>query len=216
MISEPLYHICTCKARLLRHGSHMSECRRPDPQADCFRPPDVPILVHCMHCNCEYESYLIKWEEVALTDRILGFWHCPTPGCDGVGFGFDILPADPDWEAPDGAFGWADSEYDDEEDGDPWGEEDPEAALFDEMDIQQLDDFLAGAPLDDPADGPGFGVTPVSDAEESSDMHDSAVDFRLIWDDATDHGAADEPFDPFAPRHNSRFRRPYGDGDFRF
>ena len=33
-----------------------------------------------------------------------GFWCCPTPGCDGKGFGFDILPTDPTYQDENG--GW--------------------------------------------------------------------------------------------------------------
>ena len=68
---------------------------------DPFRPPDIPTEVHCIHCGEEYESYLIKWvpDEKQAND---GFWSCPTPGCDGVGFCFDIWPTDPDWTDENG------------------------------------------------------------------------------------------------------------------
>src|SRR5438552_1727941 len=32
--------------------------------------------------------------EQSLRD-VEGFWCCPVPGCSGTGFGFDILPVDP-------------------------------------------------------------------------------------------------------------------------
>ena len=68
---------------------------------DPFRPPDIPIEVHCIHCGEEYESYLMKWvrDEKDPSD---GFWSCPTPGCDGIGFCFDIWPTDPDWRDENG------------------------------------------------------------------------------------------------------------------
>ena len=67
----------------------MSEPDRLDPEADPFRPPDVPIEVECIHCGREYDSYLIEWREEPDADgQLHGFWCCPTPGCDGRGFGF--------------------------------------------------------------------------------------------------------------------------------
>jgi hypothetical protein len=68
---------------------------------DPFRPPDIPIEVHCIHCGEEYESYLIKWVPDD-KDPSDGFWSCPTPGCDGIGFCFDIWPTDPDWRDENG------------------------------------------------------------------------------------------------------------------
>jgi len=64
---------------------------------DPFRPPDIPTEVCCMHCGEEYESYLIQWTAVHGDDADDGFWCCPTPGCAGVGFCFDIWPTDPEW-----------------------------------------------------------------------------------------------------------------------
>lgn len=63
---------------------------------DSCGPPDIPTEVHCLHCGQEYESYLIKWvpDETSSTG---GFWSCPTPGCDGIGFCIDIWPTDPEW-----------------------------------------------------------------------------------------------------------------------
>ena len=69
---------------------------------DPFRPPDIPIEVHCIHCGSEYESYLLKWVPGTPGDSLDGFWCCPTPGCDGVGFCFDIWPTDPEWRDEDG------------------------------------------------------------------------------------------------------------------
>jgi hypothetical protein len=63
---------------------------------DCFRPPEIPIEVFCAHCQQEYDSYLIHWvEDYSFSNG--GYWACPTPGCDGKGFTFDIWPTDPDW-----------------------------------------------------------------------------------------------------------------------
>ncbi|MBN2578594.1 MAG: hypothetical protein JXB10_06340 [Pirellulales bacterium] len=100
-----------------------------DPQADPFKPPEIPIEVHCLHCDQEYDSYLIEWRECISADGTpQGFWCCPTPGCDGIGFGFDILPTDPNYQDEHG--GWV--SFDDEEDGEPW--EQPDEEPWDEKD----------------------------------------------------------------------------------
>ena len=97
----------------------------PDPDTDPFRPPAVPTEVHCLHCDRDYESYLIEWREEPGDDgRTQGFWCCPTPGCDGRGFGFDILPTDPDYQDERG--GWVDIDEDDEGDEEGNGEMGPE------------------------------------------------------------------------------------------
>ena len=85
-----------------------------DGSDDPFRPPDIPIEVHCIHCGEEYESYLIKW---VVDEKGEGFWCCPTPGCDGIGFCFDIWPTDPEWRDEDGnkVVFFDDGEYDEEE-----------------------------------------------------------------------------------------------------
>ncbi len=94
----------------------------PDPEQDCFKPPAQPVEVHCLHCQREYESYLIEWRIEEYRDGSKhGFWCCPTPGCDGRGFGFDIFPTDPDYRNPDGQKMWNDD--DDEEWLDEEGEE---------------------------------------------------------------------------------------------
>ena len=120
----------------------MVTSRRPDPDSDPFRPPAVATEVGCLHCGREYDSYLIEWrEELGENREALGFWCCPTPGCDGKGFGFDILPTDPDYQDEHG--GWVSfdededeefsDEYDEEEEFDvdseipPWPEVDHES-----------------------------------------------------------------------------------------
>jgi hypothetical protein len=76
-----------------------------DADADPFRPPAIPTLVACLHCGQEYDSARIERRvENGLGGRRQGFWCCPTPGCSGVGFGFDILPVDPDYRDERG--GW--------------------------------------------------------------------------------------------------------------
>ena len=85
-------------------------------ERDPFRPPTVPVIVHCLHCDQEYESYLIHWVEDAIESDSPGFWCCPTPGCDGKGFGFDIFPVDPDYRDENGNLMWMEDDDDEEYD----------------------------------------------------------------------------------------------------
>ena len=85
-------------------------------ERDPFRPPTVPVIVHCLHCDQEYESYLIHWVECAIESDSPGFWCCPTPGCDGKGFGFDIFPVDPDYRDENGNLMWMEDDDDEEYD----------------------------------------------------------------------------------------------------
>ena len=85
-------------------------------ERDPFRPPTVPVIVHCLHCDQEYESYLIHWVEDAIESDSPGFWCCPTPGCDGKGFGFDIFPIDPDYRDEHGNLMWMEDDDDEEYD----------------------------------------------------------------------------------------------------
>jgi hypothetical protein len=108
--------------------------RMLDPDSDPFRPPAIPTEVGCLHCGQEYDSYLIEWRvETDDAGNQMGFWCCPTPGCGGRGFGFDIFPTDPDYRDEEGNKMWCD---DDE------GEDDED---FDE---ELLDDF--GGEVDEP------------------------------------------------------------------
>lgn len=82
----------------------------PAPGSDPFGPPVIPILVGCLHCGQEYESYRIEWRvDRNSKGQLWGHWCCPTPGCTGHGFRFDIYPVDPNYRDVHG--GW----YDDDE-----------------------------------------------------------------------------------------------------
>ena len=82
---------------------------------DPFGPPEIPTEVGCLHCGETYESYLIEWRvRTAHDGKPHGFWCCPTPGCGGIGFGFDILPTDPDYQ--DENDGWVHDYDEDDED----------------------------------------------------------------------------------------------------
>ena len=74
---------------------------------DCFHPPPIPIEVGCLHCGEAYDSYLIHWVEDDTFENG-GYWACPTPGCDGKGFCFDIWPTDPEWRDENGEKVWFD------------------------------------------------------------------------------------------------------------
>ena len=84
----------------------------PGPERDPFGPPKVNCVVVCLHCREQYDSYRIRWMEFESDSGAKqGFWCCPTPGCDGKGFLFDIHPIDPNWEG-DGEMtgGWYDDD----------------------------------------------------------------------------------------------------------
>jgi hypothetical protein len=95
-----------------------------DPSGDPFGPPKTNVEVQCLHCGEQYDSYRIEWRVKTDADgKQHGFWCCPTPGCGGMGFGFDILPTDPHYRDERG--GWVYDDEDDEEyDEDEFGEED--------------------------------------------------------------------------------------------
>ncbi|MEM6313076.1 MAG: hypothetical protein AAF743_03270 [Planctomycetota bacterium] len=91
---------------------------RPD-WDDGFQPPEEPTEVGCLHCGEVFESYMMVRRPI---DGMEGeHWCCPTPGCTGIGFGFDIFPTDPDWVDPEGRLqiihddDEEDGEFDDEE-----------------------------------------------------------------------------------------------------
>jgi hypothetical protein len=95
-----------------------------DADADPFKPPAIPTEVGCLHCHQVYESYLIEWRVEVDDDGPHGFWCCPTPDCDGRGFGFDILPTDPEYQDENGGWVWFDDE--DAEDGEDEAELGPD------------------------------------------------------------------------------------------
>jgi hypothetical protein len=82
---------------------------------DIFAPPPIPVEVRCLHCEETFDSNLIHWVPDTRTDAALeGFWCCPTPGCDGKGFLFDIYPTDPEYRDEDGNLVWIEDEEDEE------------------------------------------------------------------------------------------------------
>jgi len=103
-----------------------------DPDGDPFKPPAVPTEVCCLHCGEEYDSYLIEWRvETSPDGSKHGFWCCPTPGCDGRGFGFDILPTDPEYRDERGGWVQMDDEYEEDDDDDDDDFEDLDEGIAD-------------------------------------------------------------------------------------
>jgi hypothetical protein len=87
-----------------------------DPDTDPFKPPAIPTEVFCLHCKQVFESYLIEWRvETAADGAPHGFWCCPNSDCGGRGFGFDLLPTDPEYRDERG--GWVRDDADDGEEG---------------------------------------------------------------------------------------------------
>ena len=109
----------------------------PDAGADSFGSPDFPTLVGCLHGGQAYDSYRIEWRiEPDATGKPHGSWCCPISGCDGRGFGFDILPVDP--EDADEHGGWVE-DAEEEESLD-------EASPADEMPLEDGEELPGRAP----------------------------------------------------------------------
>jgi len=128
----------------------MASADVPDPDADPYGPPAVPTEVRCLHCDREYQSYLIEWVERVVDGRVTGSWRCPTPGCNGGGFGIDILPTDPDYVDEDGEPFWTFDEDEDDEYDDP--DDLGELVDFDELGRMAELDELTRKPDAEPTD----------------------------------------------------------------
>jgi hypothetical protein len=98
----------------------MTDFNPLDGDSDPFRPPAISTVVHCIHCDEEYDSYRIEWRvETGSDGRPHGFWCCPIENCDGKGFGIDIFPVDPEYRDEHGDKMWFEDDEADEiaEDG---------------------------------------------------------------------------------------------------
>jgi len=111
-----------------------------DKDSDCFKPPAEAVEVGCLHCQAIFMSSEMTWRvEPGQDGEPYGFWCCPDPACDGRGFGFDLLPTDPNYD--DGSFAWVydddeeDDDLDDAPDGAPDGFDPPTDWTGDEDDI---------------------------------------------------------------------------------
>lgn len=88
-----------------------------DPHSVPFAPPKIPVEVHCLHCGNTYmssEMHFVPRIGEPLHEGDLGDWVCAAPGCDACGFGFDILPTDPDYHDEVGGWMECDEDYDEE------------------------------------------------------------------------------------------------------
>lgn len=92
-----------------------------------FGPPKEPVEVQCVECGGIYMSDRIELRP----DTILGgsAWCCPMTGCNAAGFGFDLLPTDPNYRDENG--GWV--ELDDEDEFEALGDSLPPADAPDEL-----------------------------------------------------------------------------------
>jgi hypothetical protein len=87
-----------------------------DSTSDPFHPPTDSVEVCCLHCGQTYQSSEITWETRQYPDGVVrGFWVCPIEGCDGAGFGFDILPTDPNYQDEHGGWVQDDEDLDDDD-----------------------------------------------------------------------------------------------------
>jgi hypothetical protein len=108
-----------------------------DPATDPFRPPAVSTIVQCLHCGEEYDSYRIEWRvETDPDGQQHGFWCCPIENCDGRGFGFDILPIDPEYRDERAGWMWSDDDEDEEE----FDESDDENSGGEMSDVEESND----------------------------------------------------------------------------
>jgi len=87
-----------------------------DPNSDPFRPPATATRVFCLHCDEEFQSDSLQWKtSQGQNGGVQGFWICPTPGCQGKGFGFDIMPVDPNYRDERGGWVYFDEDEVEEE-----------------------------------------------------------------------------------------------------
>ena len=54
-------------------------------------PPKQPCQVRCLHCGETYSSSEMVWRKEGDGP---GLWFCPTEGCTGAGFDYDIVAVD--------------------------------------------------------------------------------------------------------------------------
>lgn len=114
-----------------------------------FAPPSEPVEVFCLHCGNVYCSSEMKFvpcpDGACHLNGQAGDWMCAAPGCDGIGFQFDIHPTDT----------WCDCDEEEEDEfhtsdiDDDYAEEafsdflsDSEEEVFLPADTGNTDDFL--------------------------------------------------------------------------
>lgn len=63
-------------------------------KSDSFHPPEPSRRVKCQHCGKQFQSSEMFWGTKAEVRTYGPIWWCPTPKCDGAGYGFDIFDAE--------------------------------------------------------------------------------------------------------------------------
>jgi len=58
---------------------------------DSFAPPEKPTQSRCIHCDEEFTTDKMIWGTKVGVRAVGPVWWCPTPRCDGAGFGFDVF-----------------------------------------------------------------------------------------------------------------------------
>lgn len=103
-----------------------------------------------------------------------GVWCCPTPGCDGIGFCFDVWPTDADfadaWREPAADLGEDDYLVNDDEAVDP---------TDDTLDQTPADDQHLPASPDADAKAPGGDD---ADSDDSADPRSAYLTRALIFE----------------------------------
>ena len=131
-----------------------------DPNTDPFKPPAVSTEVHCLHCNQEYDSYLIDWRiEVGADGQEHGFLVLPDARLRRPWLLLRHLPHRPRLprrrRQPDL---WSDDEddEDEDEDDDDFDDDEDDDDDDDDDDLDDLDDDLDDEDFDD--DVPPYGT----------------------------------------------------------
>jgi hypothetical protein len=137
-----------------------------------FAPPAMPVEVCCMYCGEVYES----WQMIWIDDDDLpggGVWCCPTAGCEGIGFCFDVWPTDPDFQ-PDFDPHWREQA----------GELNPLDTFVDDEFVESSEDALTPPPADVPPIAPNIGdpiLDDVDDPAHDPEANDEASDPRSAY-----------------------------------
>ena len=80
-----------------------------------FAPPAGSIEVECIHCGEIFDSWQMQLRNEGPDNEPA--WCCPTPGCDGLGFCFDVWPTDREWRDENGELVWHEDADETEFDG---------------------------------------------------------------------------------------------------
>jgi hypothetical protein len=139
-----------------------------------FGPPAEPVEVFCLHCGNVYSSSDMKFvaspDGACRNDGVQGDWMCPAPGCDGIGYGFDVHSVE-EWDSHS-------SDCDDLDDEEFADNPDSAEAYIEEFALNEDDEFV-------PVEGEAF-LPPSS--------HDPEEAFREIQRDMNWWDAHDFPF----------------------